>query len=258
MTNNNIMKLLSILIVFILCTLTPSFGDDNVIKQEVPSPSESDTGHGDVSTPKAQSIGDAIRDLMDDLSHMTSLHDSFVHHPLISRLHMDKPFSSLEPFGAIKRWSPRYEVINDADTFHVKLDVPGFHFHELNVELEAGGRLLSISGTKEDGVHKTAKHHDHAAMGEKDKEDDDDGTKFEFISHTTTSFEQKFTLDTSIDTTKMTANLVNGVLEVRAPRKISPRIKRHIPITQFDQDVWTELISNNEAPDQATTVLKTE
>jgi hypothetical protein len=126
------------------------------------------------------------------------------------------------------------------------------------VELEAGGRLLSISGTKEDGVHETAKHHDHAAMGEKEKDDEDEGAKFQFISHTSTSFEQKFTLDASIDTTKMTANLVNGVLEVRAPRKISPRIKRHIPITQFDQDVWTELISNNEAPDQASNVLKTE
>ena len=100
------MKLIPILIVFIPCTLTPSFGV-NVIEHEVLSSSESDTGHGDVSAPKPISIGDAIRDLMEDLSHMTSLHDSFVHHPLISRLHMDKPFSSLEPFGVIKRWSPR-------------------------------------------------------------------------------------------------------------------------------------------------------
>jgi hypothetical protein len=49
-------------------------------------------------------------------------------------------------------------------------------------------------------------------------------------------------------------------LEVRAPRKSIPRINRHIPVTQFDQDVWAELISSNdEGPAQeASTVLKTE
>jgi HSP20 family molecular chaperone IbpA len=250
------MKFIPILLALIFSTLTPSLGDDNVVEHEVPS--EPKTGHG------THSLGDAVRDLLEDFSHMTSLHESFVHHPLISRLHMEKPFSTWDPFGAINRWSPRYEIINDANNFQVKLEVPGFHFHEIAVELEAGGRLLSISGKKEDDIHETLKReHDHetkAAMVEKDKADEDDGKKFEFISHTTTSFEQKFTLDPSIDTTLMTANLVNGVLEVRAPRKSIPRINRHIPVTQFDQDVWAELISSNdEGPAQeASTVLKTE
>ena len=120
--------------------------------------------------------------------------------------------------------------------------MPGFHFHEISVELEARGRLLSISGRKEDNFHETSKlDHDHDTK--KDKVDKENGEKFEFISHTTTSFEQKFTIDPSIDMTLMTSNLVTGV-EVRAPQKSIPRINRHIPVTQFDQDVWAELISS--------------
>jgi HSP20 family molecular chaperone IbpA len=257
------MKLLHFLFVLIFRILaSKSLGDDSSEHHE----ETPDIGHGDVVTHSAQWIGDAIHYLLEDLSHMTSLHESFVHHPLISRFHtnMDEPFSSWDPFSSIKRWSPRYELINNAKNFQVKLDVPGFHFHEISVELEAGGRLLSISGRKEDNVHESFKlDHDYetkTAMGEKDKVDEENGKKSGFFSHTITSFEQKFPLDPSIDTTLMTANLVNGVLEVRAPRKSIPRINRHIPVTQFDLDVWAELISSDDAdPTQETSkVLKTE
>ncbi|EED95061.1 low molecular weight heat shock protein [Thalassiosira pseudonana CCMP1335] len=105
------------------------------------------------------------------------------------------------------------------------MDVPGFHFHEMSVELEGGGRVLSISGVKEENKEAKA------------------GT-MKFASHTSTSFNQKFTLDPSVDATKLTANLVDGVLVVRAPRKQQQIAhKKHIPITQFDEDVWAELIA---------------
>ena len=42
----------------------------------------------------------------------------------------------------------------------------------------------------------------------------------------------------------MTANLVNGFLEVCAPRKHGAWNKRHVPITQFDEDDWEELIAD--------------
>jgi HSP20 family molecular chaperone IbpA len=250
------MKLHHIILVFV-CTLAQSLGEDEIENEQ------SNTGLGDKlsSTPKTHTVEEAFRDLMEDFSHMTSLHESFIHHPLISRLQMGKPFSSWGSFGSTKRWSPRYEIVDDAKKFQLKLDVPDFHFHEIDVELEAGGRFLSISGTKEQN-YETPKHdHDRenkASMGEKEVVEEE-GKKFEFISHTTTSFKQKFALDPSIDTALMTANLVDGVLEVRAPRKDTPRIKRRIPITQFDEDVWAELISTDEAdPVQEPTVLITE
>lgn len=208
---------------------------------------------------------DAIQELMEEFSHMTSLHESFVnHHPLFSHPRFGstdnvkkltppggKPFSTWGSFGSqLTRWSPRYEVIDDTKNFQVKLDVPGFHFHEMKVELESAGRVLSISGTKEHNVHESSKDwtdkEKKAAMGEKLNSEDEDDT-FEFSSHTsTTSFQQKFTLDPSIDTSLMTANLVDGVLEVRAPRKQGSWNKKHIPITQFDEDVWAELMATDE------------
>ena len=143
-------------------------------------------------------------------------------------------------------------MIDDARQFQVKIDVPGFHFHELQVELESGGRVLKIGGTKEAEVHETSndvkEKEKKAAMGEKaaEDEDEDEGEKYEYFSHTSTSFQQKFTLDPSVDTAKLTANLVNGVLEVRAPRKHSAWNKKHVPITQFDEDVWKELRATDE------------
>eukprot|EP01083_Nonionella_stella_P246130 854886_1 len=86
-------------------------------------------------------------------------------------------------------------------------------------------------------------------MGEKANDDqgEDNEEKFEFASHTSASFEQKFTLDSSIDSSLMTANLANDVLEVRAPRRHGAWNKKHIPITQFDEDVWSELIAADDS-----------
>ena len=145
--------------------------------------------------------------------------------------------------------------MDDAKNFQVSLDVPGFHFHEMKVELESGGRVLSIVGTKEESYYKSSKRSDGddetVKEGKVDKEgvgeeEDKEGT-FEVLSHSAASFQQKFTLDPSVDTSKMTANLVNGKLVVRAPRKYDDVWgKRHIPITQFDDDVWAELIESGD------------
>eukprot|EP00804_Cyclotella_cryptica_P007980 CCRYP_016018-RA/>CCRYP_016018-RA protein AED:0.13 eAED:0.11 QI:0/0/0/1/0/0/2/0/101 len=97
----------------------------------------------------------------------------------------------------------------------------------MNVELEAGGRVLSISGTKEEDVNEE--------LG-----------AIKFSSHTSRSFQQKFTLDPLIDSSKMSANLdpEHGILVIRAPRKQQEiEDTKHIPITQFDQIEWEELIS---------------
>ncbi len=222
---------------------------------------------------------DAVREILKEFSHMTSLHESlnFIPHPFFSRPRGFgfwgndeegdskklppgmKPSTNLEDalssWGTLTRWSPRYEVIDDSKTFQVMMEVPGFHFHEMSVELESGGRVLSIIGKKdENDVRKknvAQKKNDDitskmGSMEGKEKGQDDEDKEeetIEFSSHKTTSFQQKFTLDPSIDTTKLTANLVNGKLVVRAPRKhVSFWNKRHIPITQFDEDTWMELI----------------
>mmetsp|Transcript_23968 Transcript_23968/g.50506 ORF Transcript_23968/g.50506 Transcript_23968/m.50506 type:complete len:335 (+) Transcript_23968:90-1094(+) len=224
---------------------------------------------------------DAIREIVEEFSHMTSLHESlnFIPHPFFYRPRgfgvwgydeegdtkkspRGKKFTAhledvLSPWGKLTRWSPRYEVIDDAKTFQVTMDVPGFHFHEMSVELESGGQVLSIIGMKEENdardkkFAKERKYDETSKIGSmegKQKGEDDAETEeetLEFSSLKTTSFQQKFTLDPSIDTTKLTANLVNGKLVVRAPRKhVSFWSKRHVPITQFDEDTWMELIGS--------------
>lgn len=150
--------------------------------------------NGDLSVTDSVSRGFAemFRDIMEDLSHITSLHESVVHHPIFSlRSHIDddKPISAWESsLRLIKRWSPKYEIINDSKSFQVKIDLPGFHFHEINVELEAGGRLLSISGRKENDVRESSTHEqDHetkaTTFDEKDMVRGVDETKFDFTSH---------------------------------------------------------------------------
>jgi HSP20 family molecular chaperone IbpA len=234
-------------ILSVLPTIYAKQSQDDNAKND-PSPA-SMTG-GAVSTPTyAHAMEEVIREFMDDFSHMTTnLHDTFAH-PFFShrgfrdalKSSSSKPFSTWGSFGSLARWSPRYEVIDDAKQFQVKMDVPGFHFHEMKVELEQGGRLLSISGTKETHESKGWGEEEKTAMaGEKKTEEEEGEEKFE--SYSSTSFQQKFTLDPSIDTSKMTANLINGVLEVRAPRKHGAWNSKHIPITQFDEDVWAELI----------------
>ena len=248
------MKLPLFIATIFLARLKATNGDENT------SPSTSSSTGGDViKTPTyAQSMEDAIKEMIQDFSHMTSLHESLVQHPFFSHGSDDiksssgsKPFSTWGSFGALTRWSPRYEVIDDDKSFQVKLDVPGFHYHEMDVRLDAGGRVLTISGNKESNVHETSQDDKEKKAGERDDKEDREGN-FEFTSHSSTSFQQRFTLDPSIDTSHMTANLVNGVLEVRAPRKHGSWNKKHIPITQFDSDVFEKLMAANENGDMPT------
>eukprot|EP00956_Cyclotella_meneghiniana_P038302 scaffold151940_cov71-Cyclotella_meneghiniana.AAC.3 len=185
-------------------------------------------------------LNDALRDIMQEFSS----HSITLHHPLFfSRRSFpslvggqgNKSFSSWDPFSiagasnSIKRLSPRYEVVDDESSFAIRIDVPGFHFHELNVDLESGGRILCISGTKEDVNEERDQKEKQAEESTGESE-----STMKYISHAK-SFLQKFTLDPSIDSSKMTANLdpEQGTLVIRAPRvKRNIEYKRHVPITQ--------------------------
>lgn len=91
----------------------------------------------------------------------------------------------------IKHSSPRYEITDDDNKFQVAVDVPGVKMEDIHVSLERDKSLLSISGTRE-------------ASGE----------SYKFTS----KFAQSFSLDPSVDTEDITANLKDGVLIVSAPK----------------------------------------
>mmetsp|Transcript_6413 Transcript_6413/g.8672 ORF Transcript_6413/g.8672 Transcript_6413/m.8672 type:complete len:197 (-) Transcript_6413:138-728(-) len=121
--------------------------------------------------------------------------------------------------SVLRRLSPRYEIVEDETKFEVAIDVPGFKFHEIVVELRSGNRVLSISGEHDSQRNERT---------------------------VTSQFMQSFTLDPSIDTEKMKANLVDGVLLVTAPRHRHVHKNRRIPVTQFDKDVLDEMREEEE------------
>lgn len=208
-------------------------GATNVIAKKLGESDEDETTIGKEIIPKstyneAESIlNEALRQMMQDFSSR------------IPSLEGSRSYSSWDPFSiagaaqSVTRWSPRYEVIDDESSFAIKVDVPGFHFHELSVELESGGRVLCISGTKEEDTEEWGDA--DKGTGEDKEPANQDKESVKFISHALRSFQQKFTLDASIDTKKMSANLDpdHGALIIRAPRKaVETEYKKHIPITQ--------------------------
>lgn len=103
--------------------------------------------------------------------------------------------------------SPRYELTNTDEKFEIVVNVPGVKPSDINVSIENDGQILTLSGKRE--------------------------RKQEGFQYSN-EFLQSFTLDRTVDTERLTANLSNGVLIVSAPKDVK-RLEdavRKIPITQ--------------------------
>eukprot|EP01083_Nonionella_stella_P131507 399592_1 len=92
------------------------------------------------------------------------------------------------------RSSPRYEIFDSPEKFEIKIDVPGFSPQDISIDLKAGGRMLSVIGSHED--------------------EEEEGRAL------TSKFQQMFTLDPSIITDDLIADLKDEKLTITAPRKI--------------------------------------
>ena len=132
------------------------------------------------------------------------LFDSFLpHFPLTF---LDRATHSFGLDRDIFRQTRTYEP----NSVTMKLEVPGLDSEDINVEMKSGGRVLSVSA---------------------DKEIRDDEKQSFSSSH----FRQSFTLDPGVETDKLTANLVDGVLTLHAPRHETLPPNRKIPITHIYQ-----------------------
>ena len=115
----------------------------------------------------------------------------------------DEPFFT-DPYA-------QYEITQDDEKFEVAIDVPGVKAEDVNVSLENDGKVLSISGHREDRSEN-------------------------YVG--STKFSQRFSLDPTIDVEKFSANLKNGVLVVSAPRDLK-RIEestRKIPVMKAAEE----------------------
>jgi HSP20 family protein len=92
----------------------------------------------------------------------------------------------------LHRSSPGYEINEDDAKYQIAVDVPGVKAADMNVELEHSGHVLHLSGSR------------NLSKGETVNE---------------VKFAKRFTIGDNIDTSKLSANLADGVLVVTAPKK---------------------------------------
>lgn len=115
--------------------------------------------------------------------------DDFMPMPVIAR-NFDR-----DQQGTIRRSSPGYEINETKDKYSISIDVPGVKPSDMSIELQDDGQVLHLSG------------------GRKIKKGDQE---------TETKFSQRFTIGKNVDTTKLSADLSDGVLTVTAPKKEKP------------------------------------
>merc|ERR1712154_588339 len=80
---------------------------------------------------------------------------------------------------------PGYQMFDNGEQFQISLDVPGVKASDIKVDLEEDGKILSLSGFRTVVVKQGG-------------------------SSSTSSFSRRFSLDPTLDTDNITANLQNG------------------------------------------------
>lgn len=126
------------------------------------------------------------------------------------------PFSELYRGMPLERggqiFNPLFDVRETNDAFVLQADVPGVHEKDLDISLTSN--RLTVTGRRE---------HEEATKGEThDRRERSWG-----------SFSRSFTLPTEIDANKVSAELMNGLLQIQLP-KTGESMTRRIPV-QVDQ-----------------------
>ena len=116
------------------------------------------------------------------------------------RNRMDRLWSrmSAEDDPALANWSPTADVVETANDIVIKAELPGIDAKDVDVRIENG--VLSIQGQRN-----------------AEKETEDKG--FRRIERTYGTFFRSFVLPPNVEVDKIAATFVNGVLEVRMPKK---------------------------------------
>lgn len=115
------------------------------------------------------------------------------------RNRMDRLWSRMtdeEP--ALANWSPASDVIETKDDIVIKAELAGIDAKDVDVQIENG--VLSIQGQRK-------------------TETETEEKGFRRIERAYGSFFRSFVLPPNVEIEKIAANFVNGVLEVRIPKK---------------------------------------
>jgi len=120
--------------------------------------------------------------------------------------------------AAMRRWVPAMDLLETADHFVLRADLPGLTQDDVKIELEDS--TLTVSG-------------------ERNSEHEDKQEGYYRVERAFGSFSRSLTLPKGIDADAVTASFDNGVLEIRVP-KPEERKPRRISIAVGDQPAAIE------------------
>jgi HSP20 family protein len=120
--------------------------------------------------------------------------------------------------GTMRRWVPAMDLLETADHFVLRADLPGMTQDDVKIELEDS--TLTVSG-------------------ERKSEHEDKQEGYYRVERAFGSFSRSLTLPKGVDADAVTANFENGVLEIRVP-KPEERKPRRISIAVGDQPATIE------------------
>jgi HSP20 family protein len=115
--------------------------------------------------------------------------------------------------GALRRWMPAMDLVETADHFVLRADLPGLGEDDVKIELEDG--TLTVSG-------------------ERKAEHEERGEGYYRVERGSGSFSRSLSLPKGVDPEGVTASFDRGVLEVRVP-KPEERKPRRIEIAGSGQ-----------------------
>src|SRR5512144_806299 len=120
--------------------------------------------------------------------------------------------------GTLRRWMPAMDLLETADHFVLRADLPGMTQDDVKIELEEN--TLTVSGERKA---------EHAERQE----------GFYRVERAFGSFSRSLSLPKGVDGEAVTASFDNGVLEVRIP-KPEERKPRRIAIAVGDEPATIE------------------
>jgi HSP20 family protein len=129
-------------------------------------------------------------------------------HARLNRMFSERPFRGADETElSFADWAPAADVQETEKEYVIKADLPDVKKDDVKVEYDDG--VLTVEG-------------------ERKLEREDKGTKYHKIERGYGKFVRRFALPTEVDTTKVTAEFKDGVLNVHLPK--SPNDKRAIAV----------------------------
>jgi HSP20 family protein len=99
--------------------------------------------------------------------------------------------------GAVRRWIPAMDLVEDENHLVLRADLPGMSEDDVDIEIKDG--VLTISG-------------------ERKAESEHKGEGFHRVERAFGRFSRSLSLPDGVDASKVAADFTNGVLEVKVPK----------------------------------------